>query len=100
LPLSSATKTRPVSGSKESASPSLTPSSFIVFISLKFSISPSFLKDTLYLYFDLGYNGEKYYKYYLQGKLDRKLDKYYNDTGIEIAKEYLEEKGPQFVKRK
>ena len=58
------------------------------------------LKDTLYLYFDLGYNGEKYYKYYLQGKLDRKLDKYYNDTGIEIAKEYLEEKGPQLVKRK
>lgn len=58
------------------------------------------LKDTLYLYFDLGYNVEKYYKYYLQGKLDRKLDKYYNDTGIEIAKEYLEEKGLQLIKRK
>jgi len=54
----------------------------------------------LYLYYDLGYNGEKYYKYYLQGKLDRKLDKYYNDTGIEIAKEYLEENGPQLIKRK
>lgn len=58
------------------------------------------LKNSLYLYYDLGYNGEKYYKYYLQGKLDRKLDKYYNDTGIEIAKEYLEENGPQLVKRK
>ena len=58
------------------------------------------LKNSLCLYFDLGYNGEKYYKYYLQGKLDRKLDKYYNDTGIEIAREYLGEKGPQLIKRK
>lgn len=58
------------------------------------------LRYHLNLYYDLGYNREKYYKYYLHGKLDKKLDKYYNDTEIEIAKEYLEEKGPQLVKRK
>ena len=58
------------------------------------------LKSCLDLYYDLGYNGEKYYKYYLQGKLDNKLGRYYNDTGIEAAKEYLEEKGPTLVKKK
>ena len=58
------------------------------------------LKSYLNLYYDLGYNGEKYYKYYLQGKLDNKLCKYYNDIGIELAKEYLEEKGHTLVKKK
>ena len=58
------------------------------------------LRNFLNLYFDLGYNGEKYYKYYLQDKLDRKLSGYYSDEEKEIAKEYLEEKGPQLVKRK
>ncbi len=58
------------------------------------------LKGWLNLYYDLGYNGEKYYKYYQQGKLDAKLGKHYNDLGIEIAKEYLEEKGPTLVKRR
>lgn len=58
------------------------------------------LKSYLSLYFDLGYNGEKYSRYLQQGKLDAKLRKYYNDTGIEVAKEYLEEKGPTLVKRK
>lgn len=57
-------------------------------------------KSWLNLYYDLGYNGEKYYKYYFQGKLDDKLSKHYNNTGIEVAKEYLEEKGPSLVKRK
>lgn len=54
----------------------------------------------LNLYYDLGYNGEKYYQYYQQGKLDDKLGTYYTDVGIEIAKEYLEEKGPTLVKRR
>ncbi len=57
------------------------------------------LKSYLNLYYDLGYNGEKYYKYYLQGKLDNKLCKYYNDVGIELAKEYLEEKVSTLVKK-
>lgn len=58
------------------------------------------LRDNLNFYFDLGYNGEKYYQYYQQGKLDKKLQKYYNDTGIQMAKEYIQEKGPSLVLRK
>jgi hypothetical protein len=58
------------------------------------------LKSYLSLYFDLGYNGEKYFRYLQQGRLDEKLRKYYTDTDIEVAKEYLEEKGPTLVKRK
>lgn len=58
------------------------------------------LKSYLSLYFDLGYNVEKYFSYYQQGKLDEKLGKCYTDTDIGIAKEYLEEKGPTLVKRK
>lgn len=58
------------------------------------------LRDYLNLYFDLGYDGEKYYQFYQQGRLDSKLQKYYDDTGIQIAKDYLEEKGPSLVLRK
>lgn len=57
------------------------------------------LKNWLNLYYDLGYNEKKYYKYYLQGKLDNKLDKLYNNTEIQIAKKHLEEKGPILVKK-
>lgn len=58
------------------------------------------LRNYLELYFDLGYNGEKYYQYYEQGKLDKKLEKNYDDEAIELAKEYLEEKGPVLFKGK
>ena len=58
------------------------------------------LRDFLYLYYDLGFNGDKYYKYYQDGKLDKKLEKYYSDTGIQLAKEYIEEKGPSLVLRR
>lgn len=57
------------------------------------------LRSYLELYYDLGSNKEKYYRYYQQGKLDKKLQKYYNETGIELAKDYLEEKGPVLVKK-
>lgn len=58
------------------------------------------LKSYLSLYFDLGYNGKKYYRYYQQGQLDRKLQKYYDEAERQIAKEYIEEKGPSLVLRK
>lgn len=58
------------------------------------------LREYLNLYFDLGYNGQKYYQYYQRGQLDRKLQKYYSDTGIQKAKDYLEEKGPSLVLKK
>lgn len=56
-------------------------------------------KNLRQLYFDLGYNGEKYYKYYQNGILDNKLGEYYTEDGIEIAKQYLEEKGPTLTKK-
>ena len=52
------------------------------------------------LLFDLGYNENKYYKYYEKGKLDKKLGKYYDEKEMEVTKEYFEEKGPTLVKRK
>lgn len=58
------------------------------------------LRSYLDFYFDLGYNGEKYYQYFQEGQLDTKLQKYYTDTGIQLAKEYIEEKGPSLVLRK
>lgn len=58
------------------------------------------LRNYLELYFDLGYNGEKYYQYYEQGKLDKKLEKNYDSEAIQLAKEYLEEKGPVLFKSK
>lgn len=50
-------------------------------------------------YYDLSYNSEKYYKYYKKGKLEEKLHNYYNDFEIELAKDYLEEKGPTLIKK-
>lgn len=58
------------------------------------------LREYLNLYFDLGYNGERYYQYYQQGILERKLQNYYDDTEIQMAKEYFQEKGPSLVLRK
>lgn len=58
------------------------------------------LRSWFNLYNDLGYNLETFYKYYEQGKLDEKLRKYYTETGIEAAKEYVSEQGPKLVKRK
>lgn len=58
------------------------------------------LRSYLDFYFDLGYNGEKYYQYYQDGQLDKKLQKYYTDTGIQLAKEYIEKKGPSLVLRR
>ena len=58
------------------------------------------LRSNLSLYYDLGYNDKKYYKYYQKGQLDKKLSRYYNSTGINLANEYLEEKGPQLVLKK
>ena len=55
------------------------------------------LKKCMNLYYDLGCNGKKYY---LQGKLDNKLCRFYNDTGIEVAKKYFLEKGHTLLKKK
>lgn len=58
------------------------------------------LKGYLKLYYDLGYNEEEYYQCYLNGMLDEKLEKRYTDTGIQLAKDYLKEKGPKLTRKK
>ena len=57
------------------------------------------LKSYLELYYDLGYNDEKYYNYYKQGKLVKKLKKHYTNNEIELAKKYLDEKETTFIKK-
>ena len=58
------------------------------------------LRSYLVLYNDLGYNREKYYRYYKQGKLDYELQKHYSENEIKLAKEYLEENGPVLAKKR
>lgn len=58
------------------------------------------LRNFLSFYYDLGYNEEKYFRYYQKGKLDNYLGKFVNDVGIQFANQHFEEKGPTLVKRK
>lgn len=48
------------------------------------------LRSYLNLYYDCGYNREKYIKYLQAGKLDKKLGKHYTVRGIDLITEYLE----------
>ena len=57
------------------------------------------LRSYLELYYDLGSNKEKYYRYYQQGKLDKKLQRHYNDENIDLAKDYFDKKGPTLVRK-
>lgn len=57
------------------------------------------LRNFLSFYYDLGYNEEKYFRYYQKGKLDSYLGKFVNDAGIQFANQYFEEKGPTLVKK-
>jgi len=59
------------------------------------------LYEHIHLYYDCGYNGEKYYRYYQKhGQLPRKLMSRYNEDGQQAIIEYLEEKGPTLVKKR
>ena len=51
------------------------------------------LRSYLDLYFDCGYNKEKYGRYLQSDKLSKKLGKYYSEHGIELIEGYLEEEG-------
>lgn len=51
------------------------------------------LRNYLNLYYDCGYHKEKYGRYLQNGKLEKKLGKYYNEKGLELIEEYLEEQG-------
>ena len=58
------------------------------------------IRSQLKLYYYLGHFGKKYYKYYKKGILSEKLEKDFSYDRIELAKEYLEEKGPLLVKKR
>ena len=58
------------------------------------------LRNNIAFYYDLGYNQEKFYKYFERGNLDKKLNSYYTEEGVKEAKEYIESTAPQLVKKK
>ena len=59
------------------------------------------LRQLINLFYDCGYNEDKYYRYYQNGALKEKLYSHYTDEGIEMIEEYLEEKkGPVLVRKK
>ena len=58
------------------------------------------LRRYLELYYVLGYDEKKLSRLYQQGRLDEKLQKYYDEKEIELAKKYLKEKGPILVKKR
>ncbi len=49
------------------------------------------LRNFLSFYYNLGYNEEKYFRYYQKGKLDRHLSKITNDVGVELANQHFQE---------
>lgn len=57
------------------------------------------LKHSLELYRKLGYDLKKLYKYLENGTLEKKLNKYYSNNDVELARQFLEENGPKLIKR-
>lgn len=57
------------------------------------------LRDRLSLLYDLGYNKQKYKRWYQQGILDEKLENNYSYDDIRIIKNHLKNKGKTLVKR-
>ena len=58
------------------------------------------LKKQIKIYYDLGYNNNKYKRQYKKGVLEHELSKNYDQEEIDIAKKYMEDEGPVLVKRK
>jgi AAA15 family ATPase/GTPase len=57
------------------------------------------LKKELDMYYDLAYNIDEYYKNFEKGNLDDALT-YYSNEDREVAKEFIEEKGPMIIRKK
>ena len=58
------------------------------------------LRNKLSLYNRLGYNMNKYYRYYQAGRLEEKLSGQYDESSISEIKEYFETKDSSLVKKK
>lgn len=56
------------------------------------------LRDRLNLLYDLGYNEQKYNRWYQNGTLDEKLGRNYNQSEIKVIKKQLEKKGKTLVR--
>ena len=57
------------------------------------------LKHYINLYYSLGYDIEKLYKFLGDGTLEEKLSESYNSEDIQLAKAFLEENGPSLIKK-
>ncbi len=58
------------------------------------------LKNYLEIYYDLGYNSQKYLKHIEDGNLETELIQKYNTAGIDFAIDYLTEKSQTLSRRK
>lgn len=58
------------------------------------------LRNKLSLYNSLGYNMDKYYRYYQSGRLEEKLSGQYDESSISEIREYFETKDSFPVKKK
>ena len=58
------------------------------------------LRNKLSLYNRLGYNMNKYYRYYQAGRLEEKLSRQYDESSISEIREYFETKDSSLVKKK
>ena len=57
------------------------------------------LKHYIELYYSLGYDIEKLYKYLENGTLEEFLNNSYNTDDVELSKQFLEKNGPKLIKR-
>lgn len=51
-------------------------------------------------YYNIGYNSEKYYNYYMKGNINGITKKHYTEEDSDLVKDYFEQNGPTLVKRK
>lgn len=51
-------------------------------------------------YYNIGYNSEKYYNYYIKGNINDITKKRYTDEDSDLVNDYFKEHGPTLVKRK
>lgn len=58
------------------------------------------LRNKLSLYKSLGYNMDKYYRYYQVGRLEEKLSGQYDESSISEIRGYFETKDSSPVKKK
>lgn len=58
------------------------------------------LKEHLLTYYSLGFHEKELSKYYQQGKLDKALEKEFDEDEIGIIKNHFEEKGTALVKKR